>query len=201
MQEENKQLKGEVKALQESIEFQNETYENIKKDMTEEKQKLETDNRNNEEVQKLIQQNTEMKEQIAELEDRHRRNNLRFMGIKEKSEVERETLEESETKKKVFLQEKLGLETDEITTERAHRIGNKEERKRRTIITKFLNNKQHEKLLNKYKELKLWEDQIYINEDLSDYIVEKRRILLKRVKEIMVRGKFVKVIYNRLVSY
>ena len=82
MQEENKQLKGEVKALQESIEFQNETYENMKKDMTEEKQKLETDNRSNEEVQKLILQNTEMKEQIPKLEDKHRRNNLRFMNIK-----------------------------------------------------------------------------------------------------------------------
>ena len=66
MQEENKQLKGEVKALQESIEFQIETYENMKKEMTEEKQKLETDNRYNEEIQKLIQQNAEMKEQIAE---------------------------------------------------------------------------------------------------------------------------------------
>ena len=44
--------------------------------MTEEKQKLEVDYRNNEEVQNLIQQNTEMKEQIAELKDRHRRNNL-----------------------------------------------------------------------------------------------------------------------------
>ena len=75
MQEENKQLKGEAKALKESIEFQNETDEIMKKDMTEEKQKLETNNRNNEEVQKLIQQNTEKKDQIAELEDRHRRNN------------------------------------------------------------------------------------------------------------------------------
>ena len=55
MQEENKQLKGEVKALQELIEFQNETYKNMKKDMTEEKQKLETDNRHDKEVQKLIQ--------------------------------------------------------------------------------------------------------------------------------------------------
>ena len=63
----------------------------MKRDMTEEKQKLETDNRSNEEVQKLIQQNTQMKEQIAELKDRHRRNNLRFMSIKEKSEVERQT--------------------------------------------------------------------------------------------------------------
>ena len=75
MQEENKQLKGEVKALQESIEFQNETYKKMKKDMMEENQKLETDYKNNEVVQNLIQQNTDMKEHIVELEDRHRRNN------------------------------------------------------------------------------------------------------------------------------
>ena len=35
-----------------------------------------------------------MKEQIGELEDRQRRNNLRFMDIKEKSGVECETWEE-----------------------------------------------------------------------------------------------------------
>ena len=90
--------------------------------MTEEKQKLEIDNRSNEEVQKLILQNTEMKEQIPKLEDKHRRNNLRFMNIKQKSGVESETWKESEAKVKVFLQEKLGLETDEIIIERAHRI-------------------------------------------------------------------------------
>ena len=78
-----------------------------------------------------------MKEQIAELEDRHRRNNLRFMSIKEKSRAESETWEKSEAKVKVFKQEKLGLETDEITIERAHRIGKKEEGKKRTIIAKF----------------------------------------------------------------
>ena len=32
-----------------------------------------------------------MKDQIAKLEDRHRRNNLRFMGIKGKSRVKSET--------------------------------------------------------------------------------------------------------------
>ena len=77
-----------MKALQGPIEFQNETYEKMKKDMMEEKQKLETDYRNNEEVQNLIQQNLEMKEELAELKDRHRRNNLRSMGVKEKSGVE-----------------------------------------------------------------------------------------------------------------
>ena len=101
----------------------------------------------------------------------------------------------------VSLQEKLGLETDKITIETAHRIGKKEEGKGRTIMTKFLNYKQREKVLNKYKELKLWEDQIYINEDFSEYTVEKRRILFKRAKEIRERGEFAKVVYNRLVSY
>ena len=194
MQEENKQLESEVKALQEPIEFQNETYEKMKKDMMKEKQKLETDYKNNKVVQSLIRQNTDMKEQIAELEERHRRNNLRFMGIKEKSGVESETWDESETKVKVFLQEKLGLETDEISIERAHMIGKKEEGKRRTIIAKFLNYKQREKMINKYKKLKLWEDQIYINKDFSEYTVEKRIILFKRAKEIRERGEFAKVV-------
>ena len=36
--------------------------------MVEEKQKLETDNRNNKEIQNLIQENNKMEEQIAELE-------------------------------------------------------------------------------------------------------------------------------------
>ena len=76
MQQKNKQLNGKVKALQEPIEFQNETYEKMKKDMTEEKQKLETDYKNNEAMQNVIQQNTDMKEQITELEDKHQRNDL-----------------------------------------------------------------------------------------------------------------------------
>ena len=101
---------------------------------------------------------------------------------------------------KAFLQEKLDLETNEINIERAHRIGKKKEGKR-TIIAKFLNYKQREKVLNKYKELKLWEDQIYINEDFSEYTVKKRRILFKRAKEIRERGEFTKVFYNRSVSY
>ena len=96
-------MQGEVNELQESIEFQNKLYKKIKKDMKEAKQKLETYNRNGEEDQNLIQQNTEMKEQIIELQHRHRINNLRFMGIKENSEVETETWEKSVTKVKVFL--------------------------------------------------------------------------------------------------
>ena len=165
-----------------------------------EKQKLETDNMNNKEVQDLIQRNIEMKEQTAELEDRHRRNYIQFIGIKEKYGVESKIWVERKQKWKFFCKKNCVLETDEITIETAHGISKKEEEKRRTIIAKFLNYKQREKLLNKYKQLKLWEDQIYINEHFSEYTVEKRRILFKRAKEIWERGEFAKVVYNRQLS-
>ena len=46
-----------------------------------------------------------------------------------------------QNKSKVFLQEKLNLET-EVTLKRAHMIEKKEEGKRRTIIATFLNCKE-----------------------------------------------------------
>lgn len=62
--------------------------------MTEEKQELETDYRNN---------NDSRNKEI------HRRNNLRFMGIKEKYGAENETWNESKTKVKVFSARKTGF--------------------------------------------------------------------------------------------
>ena len=41
-------------------------------------------------------------------------------------------------------------------------------------MAKFLNYKQREKVLNKYQELKLWQDQIYINEEFNEYTVAKK---------------------------
>ena len=76
------------------------------------------------------------------------------MSIKQKVVEEREASEESETKDKVFLQEKLGPETEEIIIENAHMIG-KKVGKSSTIISNFLNYKQLEKVLSRYRELKL----------------------------------------------
>ena len=65
------------------------------------------------------------------------------MAIKEKFGVKKQRWEEYKTKVKVFLQEKLGLDIEEITLERAHKDRNKkEEGKRRTIIATILNYKQ-----------------------------------------------------------
>ena len=83
----------------------------------------------------------------------------------------------------------------------ARKTGNRDGDYRPTITAKFLNFKQHEKILNSYRELKLCEDQIYINKNFSEYLVEKRKNLFKRAKQIRERGEFAKVIYNRLILY
>nr|XP_047143985.1 uncharacterized protein LOC124817677 [Hydra vulgaris] len=60
-----------------------------------------------------------IKEKIAELEDRSRRNNLRFIGIRDKAN---ETWEESEQKIKDFLNTKLNIQEKNLI-DRAHRVG------------------------------------------------------------------------------
>ena len=71
MQEENEQLKSEVKALHKSIEFQNETQKKMKK-----KTYIKTRN--------WLQEYRRSVKDRRQVEDRHRRNNLQFMGIKKK---------------------------------------------------------------------------------------------------------------------
>ena len=102
-----------------------------------------------------------------------------------------------QNKRESFLQEKLGLETDETTIERAHTIGKKEEGKRRSIIEKVawesVKQIQGAEIMGG-SNLNKWRLQWV-------YTVEKRRILFKFAKEIRERDKFAKVVYNRLVSY
>ncbi|XP_065645350.1 uncharacterized protein LOC136075841 [Hydra vulgaris] len=138
-------------------------------------------------------------DKIAELEDRSKRNNLRFEGFEEK---ENESWEESESKVKCFIKEKLNIKHD-IQIERAHRTGKQKEsgqKKRRTIDVKFLNYKDKEKILDHYKRLKLWNERIYLNDDYSERTIEKRKILFAKAKELRSSGKYAKVVYDKLIT-
>ena len=73
-------------------------------------------------------------------------------------------MEGKRNKVKVFLQENLGLEAA------------------KSLLREHIDQKERTLTLNSYKELKLWEDQIYINEDVSKYTVEKRKTLFKHAK-------------------
>ena len=129
----------------------------MKNDMTEEKQKLETDNRNNEKVQNLMMMMMMMMMNCFSVwltderrlalfpaetivrDPHHRSSGLAEWNCavvittapreKEKFGIESETWEESKTKLEVFLQEKLGLETEKITIESAIGSGRNKRKK------------------------------------------------------------------------
>ena len=136
---------------------------------------------------------------VRDLEDRSRRNNLRFDEL---LQAQGEVWHGSEAKIKKIIKEELGIENVEI--ERAHRIG-KEERddpsEKRTIMAKFLNYKDKEKVMREYRSCKLGKERLYINEDFSEETMEIRKELFKQAKELKKKGKLVKVIHNRLISF
>ena len=91
---------------------------------------------------------TKTKKKLADLEDRSRRNNLRFNGFKEETN---ETWEESESMITDFVKEKLGIEED-ILIERAHRTGKIQRNdgtrnRKKTIVVKFLKFKDKSRIL------------------------------------------------------
>ena len=63
----------------------------------------------------------EIRRKLVDLEDKSRRNNLRILGIKEDP---RESWEEFENR--IYLEEKLEMDTSNITIEKAHRVGKKQ---------------------------------------------------------------------------
>ena len=71
--------------------------------------------------------------------------------------------------------------------------------KRRTIIVQFLNFKDKQQFLSKYKAQNLWMKNISINEDFSEDTMGKRKGLFQRAKELQEEGKFTNVVYYRLI--
>ena len=99
---------------------------------------------------------------VRDLKDRSKRNNPQFDGL---SQGQGEEWHGSEAKIKKLVKEKLGIEN--IETECAHRISKGERDKpsqKRTIITKFFNYKDKDKVLRECRSCKLWEQILYINE-------------------------------------
>ncbi|XP_065650983.1 uncharacterized protein LOC136079190 [Hydra vulgaris] len=199
MQEENKNLKNEVSDLKKSVEFVSDKYENLLLEIDVSKKTAMSSVYQLNDTKINIENDNVIKDKLAELEDRSRRNNLRFNGIEEK---EIETWQETESKIREILKTKLGLNGN-IEIERAHRVGKKVmgvKRINRTIVVKFLNYKDKNAILDKFVKAKLWNENLFINEDFSKRTMEIRRKLFAEAKELRSKGKYAKVTYNKLFT-
>ena len=151
--------------LSEEIQDNNERLEKLNKETVDPKISLETsqgifekkfqkvnDNlskqkqKHKEDINELWKDNDQLCERLRDLEDRSRHDNLRIDGI---AEVKNETWEQTEEILQNLFKEKLQLEN--ISVERAHRVGNKEKNNKRTIVLKLASFKGKLKIFQKLR--------------------------------------------------
>ena len=129
------------------------------------------------EIEKLKKDNDDNNNKLRNIEDRSRRDNLRFDGIEQ---WEEESWADTEQNLKDTLSVILGIQNLKI--ERAHRVGDKKRSPFRTIVVKLSSFKMKERILAEAKH------QIY--EDFSKTTAELRKKNWERVKELRAQNKY-----------
>ena len=122
-------------------------------------------------------------ERLDSLEDHSRRNNLRFSGIEE---LPNENWEQTAELVKKLVKNKLEF-PENFEVERAHRVGIRSSNKPRTIIAKFLRFQDRQKILRTSSKLK--GTKIFVNEDLCEESLKKRKEKLPQLQQARREGK------------
>ena len=128
-----------------------------------------------------------------DLENRSRRNNLRITGIPEKHH---ETWEKSETQVKSTLREKLGL-ASEPCIERAHRLGRLTQSDESSKNSRFYDWKEKENILKQARIRK--PSGIFVNEDVAEATMAKRREQLPLLRRAKQEGKIAYFVLDKLM--
>ena len=137
--------------------------------------------KNQVEMNKIMQANDQMKADILDLKSRSMRDNLLFFNIQESQD------EDCAAIVKNFCKEKLHIENAEtIRLDRAHRIGKKQPNKTRPIVVKFNFHQDKENVRKQAKQLK--GTNFGISEQFPREINEKRKILFQKKREILSRN-------------
>ena len=145
------------------------------------------------EIEKLKKDNDDNNNKLRILEDRSRRDNLRFDGIEE---WEEESWADTEQNLKDTLSDILGIQNVKI--ERAHRVGDKRRSPCRTIVAKLNGFKMKERIRAEAKKMKPKGIQIY--EDFSKATVEIRKKYWEKVKELRAQNKYAILVYDNIYT-
>ena len=173
-------------SLETSQEIFEKKFQKVNDNLSKQKQK------HKEDINELWKDNNQLCERLRDLEDRSRRDNLRIDGI---AELENETWEQTEEILHNLFKEKLELEN--ISVERAHRVGNKGKNDKRTIVLKLASFKDKLKIISEARKLK--GTNISINEDYSKETLEIRKEKWKEVKELRKNGTYAILVYDKVV--
>lgn len=125
------------------------------------------------------------------MEDHKRKNNIIFFGMKE--EENNELPIESIIK---LLEKNMNIQINPQEINNAYRLGVKNDSKPRPILATFTTNWRKNEILKKKKKL---DQEIYIKEDLSKEILEKRKELLPQLQEERAKGKICYFVKDKIV--
>ena len=178
--------------LKQSLEFTQRELQDVKADVT----RLKTENvelkRNTDRDTSTIER---LQKHVAGLEDYSRRKNIRVEGIQENP---KENWQQTQEKVQKMINEKLQL-TD-IKVEYAHRISSHQEpntNNPRTIIARLQHDIDRNLALRSSWRLK--GTQTYINEDLSELTMQKRKEKIQELKTARHQGKIAYFKKDRLI--
>ncbi|KAL8591409.1 hypothetical protein ACOMHN_022215 [Nucella lapillus] len=123
------------------------------------------------------------------LENQSRRNNLIFFGLPLDAAWDR-----CEVLVKEVIREGLGID-EEIHVDQAHRYG-------KAIVVRFLSFKQRSLILSQAQRLKQTEkcQNVFIREDFSVTVQQKRKELINMQKELRSRGTVAKLRFDKLIT-
>lgn len=131
------------------------------------------------------------------LDNQSRRNNILIDGI---PDVITETWHESECKVKKILAEHLKMDPKLIEMERAHRTGKYLANGRpRSVVVKLLRFKDKTEILRQAKQLK--GTNLFINEDYSEKVRQKRKELLPELRAARKQGNIAYLKYDQLIVH
>lgn len=152
----------------------------------------------NEKLNALLEENKILKievktlrDTIKAMEEQKRKNNIIFFGVREKEGYE------SPIQTVIKLIEKdmnIRITLNEVNN--AYRLGEKKDNKPRPILVTFISNWRRNEIFRNKKKLG---SEIYIKEDLSKEILEKRRELLPQLKEQRTKGKICYFVKDKIV--
>ena len=194
-------LKVFLSAFMDSV---NSRIDNLMKDVQSVKSRLEFTQA---QVEELITSDLRVKEvkvqiedlgnKLDDLENRSRRNNLRFEGIPESPN---ETWQESESKIKHQISSHMPEVGTDFVIERAHRVGRpRSDSKPRKIVARFLNYKDREAVFKAKK--KLHGTNMFVNEDYSDRVIKTRKQLMPKLKKARRKNQRAFLRFDKLVIY
>ena len=142
---------------------------------------------------------TDIRNELTELEDRSRRNNIRIDGI---AEEPGETWEECERKVQRLLSEELDI--NDVVIERAHRVKAYSPEKKyskklrpRTVVCRLLSFVDKARIIKSTHCLK--GTSYYVNEDFSKETLVFRKELWEKVKALRKKGKNAYLNYKSIV--